>query len=373
MRPFVDFYRENKISPVSQDISDLGRHFERRASLYRALGVAPALLEGKSAIEFGPGSGHNALYTCSLHPRRFVSVDGNPTGIAAMRELFESLPWLVQPEQVESYIEDFRTPERFDVVICEGVIQQQRDPAAFTRHVASFVRPGGVFLTTTFDGASALADQMRRLLNLRLPREWSVERRVAALEPEMAPHLAALPGMSRPIVDYLHDNIVQPMIGPLFSLVEMVPALAGEFDVYGCSPSFTVDWRWYKTLVGDARRFNERIVETYLRNVANFIDCRVELPPHDCAAGVAALEACTRYYEKMQAAQDGGPAAYDAAVEALAEAAGELERLSPRAAASVREFIAYLGGDGGALRDCFSFWGRGQQNVSFIRKSAMPR
>lgn len=368
MRPFVDFYRENKISPVSQDISDLERHFERRASLYRALGVAPALVEGKSVLEFGPGSGHNALYTCSLHPRRFVSVDGNPTGIAAMHELFGRFPWLTQPEQIESYIEDFATSERFDIVICEGVIQQQRDPAAFAHHVASFVRPGGVFLTTAFDGASALADQMRRLLNLRLPRDWSVEQRVAALEPEIAPHLAALPGMSRPIVDYLHDNIVQPMIGPLFSLVQMVPALAADFEVYGCSPSFVVDWRWYKTLTGDERRFNERIVDAYYRNVANFVDCRVELPSHDPAAGAALLDACTRYYELMQAAQDGIPEAFDAAVAALADAAAQLERLSPRAGACVREFIAYLGGDRAALRDCYSFWGRGQQNVSFIGK-----
>jgi len=254
-------------------------------------------------------------------------------------------------------------------VICEGVIPQQNDPAAFARHVASFVRPGGVFLTTTFDGASALADQMRRLLNLRLPRELSVAERVAVLRPEIAPHLATLVGMSRPIDDYLLDNIVQPMIGPLFSLVEAVPALAAEFDVYGCSPSFVVDWRWYKTLVGEARQFNERMVESYYRNVANFIDHRVQLPAHSRADGEALLTACTAYYERMQAAQGGGTAEYEAAVGALRDVEVLLRRLNPLAGKSVAEFIAYLSGDTNALDECYSFWGRGQQNVSFIRRS----
>ena len=370
MRPFIDYYGANNISPVSQDISDLGRHFERRASVYRAMGVAPAFVGGHSVLEFGPGSGHNALYTCSLQPRRYVAVDGNPTGLRAMQALFTEYPSFTQPVLVESLIEDYVTDERFDIVICEGVIAQQNDPAAFARHVASFVRPGGVFLTTTFDGASALADQMRRLLNLRLPREWTVEQRLVALRPVMAPHVAGLSGMSRPLDDYLLDNTIQPMIGPLFSIVDVVPALADQFDIYGCSPEFVQDWRWYKTLVGDARRFNERTVDAYYANVANFIHHAVELPPHSRLDGERLLQKCTNYYEKMQAAQYGGPAEYEAALEALRETIGDLQRLCPPAGRSVAEFVAYLEGDENALDECYSFWGRGQQNVSFIRRAA---
>jgi hypothetical protein len=370
LRPFIDYYQANGISPVAQDITDLGRHFERRSSVYRAMGVAPALVAGTSVIEFGPGSGHNGLYTCSLQPARYVTVDGNPTGIRAMRALFSEYPQFTQPTMVESMIEDFSTDERFHIAICEGVIAQQNDPCAFARHVASFVRPGGVFLTTTFDGASALSDQMRRLLNLRLPREYTVEQRLVALRPEMAPHVATLRGMSRSIDDFLLDNIIQPMIGPLLSIVDLVPALADDFDVYGCSPAFVVDWRWYKTLVGDERRFNERTVDAYYANVANFIDHRVELPPHSRSDGETLLRKCTIYYEAMQAAQYGGAAEYDAAVKALGDTIGDLQRLCPPAGRSVAEFVAYLEGDESALDECYSFWGRGQQNISFIRRGA---
>ena len=89
MRPFVDFYGQHRISPVTQDISDLTGHFERRESLYRHVGIVPGLISGKSVIEFGPGSGYNSIYTSSLKPRRYVLVDGNPTGLETTRSLLE--------------------------------------------------------------------------------------------------------------------------------------------------------------------------------------------------------------------------------------------------------------------------------------------
>ena len=75
---FVSFYAENRISPVAQDLSDLRRHFQRRESLFRSLGILPLLVQGASVIEFGPGSGHNALYTASLKPATYTLVEGNP-------------------------------------------------------------------------------------------------------------------------------------------------------------------------------------------------------------------------------------------------------------------------------------------------------
>lgn len=328
--------------------------------------VPPAFIAGKSLIEFGPGSGHNALYPCSLHPSRYVAVDANPTGVAGMRSLFAGFPEFTQPEIVESLIEEFHTDERFDLVIVEGVIPQQNDPVAFLRHIAGFARPGGILMVALFDAASALADMMRRLLNLRLPRHLSVAERLSALRPAIEPHTSTLRGMSRPLDDFILDNIIQPMVGPLFSIVEAVPVLADEFDVYGCSPSFVVDWRWYKDLVGDDRRFNERMVDAYYRNLGNFVDYRVELPPHSREEGEELLRDCTAFYDKMREAQE-SLSALTEAISALEAVGTKLQTLSPRAGRSVREFVSHLT-EGAALDDCYTFWGRGQQYVSFVRR-----
>jgi hypothetical protein len=35
MKPYVDFYSKNNISPIHQDISDIEKHLQRRELLYR--------------------------------------------------------------------------------------------------------------------------------------------------------------------------------------------------------------------------------------------------------------------------------------------------------------------------------------------------
>jgi ubiquinone/menaquinone biosynthesis C-methylase UbiE len=88
--PYITFYSENKINPVSQDISDIGKHFRRRESLFRHLGIAPALIKDKNLLEFGPGGGYNALYTKSLSPAKYVLVDANPTSLDTAKRLLSN-------------------------------------------------------------------------------------------------------------------------------------------------------------------------------------------------------------------------------------------------------------------------------------------
>src|SRR6185295_17754749 len=107
MRPFVDFYRANRISPVAQDIADRQRHFDRREALYRHLGLVPGQIAGRHVLEFGPGSGHNALHTLSLDPARYVLVDGNPTGLERCRALLGAETGAAAVEYVESLIEAY--------------------------------------------------------------------------------------------------------------------------------------------------------------------------------------------------------------------------------------------------------------------------
>ena len=79
---FVDFYIKNNISPVSQDISGLKKHFQRRDSLLRSLGLPNILFCNAEILEFGPGSGHNTTYIASLRPSKYHLVDGNLKGTA---------------------------------------------------------------------------------------------------------------------------------------------------------------------------------------------------------------------------------------------------------------------------------------------------
>jgi SAM-dependent methyltransferase len=369
MRPFVDYYRTNDISPVTQNL-DL-RHTSRRDSLYRLLGLAPSLVRGKSVLEFGPGSGHNSAYTASLGPARFVLVDANPRGL---RETAENLaPYTaVDIEIVDTLIESFATDERFDIVLAENLIPTQHDPAAFLQRIAAFAAPGGIVVCTTTDATSIFAESGRRALAHRFaPIELPLEERVARLRPVFAPHVATLEGMSRTLDHWILDNVTQPFFGSLFSAVEAIEALDGAFDAYGGSPHVVVDWRWYKDLIGDARRFNERAIEAYESQALNLLDMRATFPAHDAGFGRELMAAAGDLFREIQTREiertAGDPAAYRAAIERVRTlVAGP----APHTAEAIAELLAQLDGESlGAdhAANFAAFWGRGTQYLSFIR------
>ncbi len=374
-RPFVDFYRANGISPVSQDIADLQRHYERRESLYRLLGIAPGAVTGKRVAEFGPGSGHNAIATATYRPDSYRFIDGNPTGIARLRDLFATYAPELRYDVVESLIEDYQGPERYDLVICEGVIPFQLEPKRFARHVAGFAAPGGIVSLTTIDAASFLGDLGRRLIADKLvPASLPAAERVQQLMPHFAPHVSTLGGMSRPLDDYLFDNIVQPLPGKMFSFADALDALDDDFDFYGSSPSFVTELRWFKTLYGDAKQTNARARNAYLCNIVNLLDSRIEIPPHDAELGTAILERAAGLYAAMQALEVAG-STDTAHISPFVSSIADLARpLSPKTSEALDLLAGVLRAPDASMPGgpFASFFGRGMQYVSFLRRGPAP-
>lgn len=375
-RPFVDYYRANAISPVNQDLSDVARHFERRESLYLALGIVPVFLAGRAVLEFGPGSGHNAIYTSSLRPRRYVLVDGNPVGLAAAGALLdEHAPDRDACVLVESLIEVYASEERFDLVLCEGTIPGQLDPAFFARHAAGFVGTGGVFVLTAQDAASCLPELVRRAVAAHVvPRSLPVQDQLARLVPFFAPHLATLAGMSRPVPDWVLDNIIQPYIGELFSVIEAVDVLAPEgFEVYNASPRFFTNWRWYKRQVGVERDPGPAVCASFRSNVVNLMDYRLDgAATHAPELGARLLELADRFYEVLREAEAGG--SYETAIELLRELAAAIRPVSALTATSLDEALAVCAAASAGLAlpptPAFDgFFGHGQQYLSFVRRA----
>ncbi len=375
--PLLEYYRRHGISPVAQDISDLERHVRRRDSLYRLLGLPPRFLAGRSVLEFGPGSGHNSLVTAGWGPARYVLVDGNPRALAECRDLL-AVHGRLGPAVtlVESRFEDFRRPERFDLVLAEGCLPFQLDPEGLLDHVAGFVAPGGLLVITTVSPLSIAAEIIRRLMCRPLiDPALSLETQLARLRPLLAPHLAALSGRSRPVDDWLLDNILHPFHETrCLALAQAIDRLADRFDVLGGSPAFWTDFRWYKTLTQWDRGFNAVAREASRRSAASLIDHRVVIG-HQPDQGDRLEAAATDLWQVMctlerRRARDPAPAA--AAVKALADHLALLgaATLAPCLDA-LREAEDHLAGRLPAERmTAFpALWGRGQQYLSLIRRA----
>ncbi|BDQ32982.1 class I SAM-dependent methyltransferase [Pseudodesulfovibrio portus] len=372
-RAFIDFYDKHKISPVSQDVSDLDAHYARRQALYRQLGMVPSFLKGKNVLEFGPGSGHNALYTANLNPARYVLVDANPTGLAETRKRLENND--TEIVVVESFIEDFKTDERFDLVMCEGCIPWQIDPQGILKNVARFVAPGGAIFITCIDEISALGDNLRRLeAHILIDKSDPIDKQVAQLLPVFKNDLDSLSGMSRPYEDWILDQILQPFIGNYFSIEEAITTLDAEFDVHAASPDFLTDWTWYKEVPLRATSDNQLGIRSYRENLHNFIDYRCLFPPRHEANNMHLAELIREFTKTELQYETTGKdellAPIRSQLQELAKAIGEF---SQQTAASVTDFEKGLGtylatGEFPALPDFTPFFGRGQQYLSFIRK-----
>lgn len=74
---FADFYVKNNILPVSQFISGLKNHFQRRGSLLRSFWLPNIFICNAEILEFEPGSCLNTTNIASLRPSKYHLVDVN--------------------------------------------------------------------------------------------------------------------------------------------------------------------------------------------------------------------------------------------------------------------------------------------------------
>ena len=381
-RPYVDFYRNEAISPAAQDVSNLDLHFRRREALYRHLGIPGGLVSGKSVIEFGIGSGHNALFTSALCPSRYVLVDANPTGIEQARALLAQHELgSLKHEIVESMAEDFETNERFDIVLCEGIIPWQHDPSKMLKTIAKFTAPGGLVVTTCVDSVGYLSESLRRLVaSMVVKPNWTVSEKVKFLVPVFESHLRTIRGMSRSPENWVLDPLLLPEYGPPFSIAEAVKSLDPDFEVLSTSPNFISDWRWYKNIHGDEARYNSLAIEHFNSNLHNHIDYRFQFAPREESENLKLLAECRAvidFERTFQKTHD--PVLVEKILYACSTIHRLVRRFSKPTADSLDDFFRVM--EAGVNQGCsppqfkqFAPWfGRGEQYVSFVRQGGSWR
>ncbi len=280
----LQFYMEHNISPVRQDIVDLTKHFDRRGSLYRYLGMPAISFRDRDVLEIGPGSGHNSLYVSSCLPKSYDLLEPNPAGQEGIARLYADFNLEhTEPTLIKKRLEDFSPDRLYDVVISECWLGVSRHEREMMVKLGTFVKPGGVLIFTLESPAGSAVNAFRRLLADKLTwDEVSMEEKTRILVKAFSTHLDTMKDMTRPYEDWVQDC----MINPGFMTICPTPAmfmegLGGEFSMYNSYPRFVSDWRWYKSLYGENKRFNERYMDAYYRNSHNFFDYTTNHPERD--------------------------------------------------------------------------------------------
>jgi SAM-dependent methyltransferase len=361
----LDYYTRHGINPVRYDTSDLRRHLERRASLYRTLGITPLAVRGARVLEVAPGTGQNSLYLARLHPTTLTLVEPNPVAgedIAAVYAEPGAAP--IVPRVVPCRFEEFENAEPYDIVVCENWLGDAPHERRLMRKLGRLVADGGLLVVTAVSPVGILPNVLRRALSNKLTDpDDPFAARTAALSQAFGPHLRTISSMTRGVTDWVHDNMLNPAyFGILMTVPMAVGELGGSFDLLGASPSFAADWRWFKGLCGAERDFNRHALAEYRAGLHNFFDHRAVLPARDPARNVElesaalAVAHAVRRWEADQGDADGVeaavrrviagiadlPAAWSAGLDEFLDAFAE-PGLTPEAVASLPRFSPLFG------------------------------
>ena len=92
----------------------------------------------KSLLELGLGHGVTAdLF--SQHFERHVVLDGSPAVIGNFKKNYPCC----KSEVIETYFENFKSEEKFDVIVMGFVLEHVDDPVEILRYYKSFLKPDG--------------------------------------------------------------------------------------------------------------------------------------------------------------------------------------------------------------------------------------
>jgi hypothetical protein len=385
MTGHLEYYKKHGINPVHYEMSDLRAHFERRGSLYRTLGIIPLAVRGSRVLEVAPGTGQNSLYIASLEPAEFTLVEPNPVAVRDIKALYaEQAIGSQTPEIVETTFQEFDPPGGYDLAICENWLGDSPAERTLLKKLGSLVAEQGVVAITTVSPVGVLSNVLRKALTCRLDdpsTDFLV--RTKKLCEAFGAHLRTLPAMTRTVTDWVQDNVMNPAyFGVLLTIPMAIETLGDRFDVLGSSPRFGSDWRWFKSLAGPGREFNQHVLNEYRRELHNFLDCRIVVGPRDPArneeleAEAWNLSLCVRALEQAVEAGQSTRRSSSAIEESVRRIVAKLSDLPPQWSQALHEFLQVFGESNptparvAGMKQFGSLFGRETVYVSFERNSS---
>lgn len=248
---YIDFYGENGISPVNQNIDKIEVHYRRRQKLYRQLGVPTIAFKNAEMLEVGPGGGHNALAPLHWGIKSLDLVEPNQKGIEILEKLFKQQGILADKVTIHNTtIEEFSCEKKYDIIIAEGFLGLVPDAKGICQKFTGMVRAGGIIVITCSDEVGNFIELMKRLVGQILVHdEKELTKKVERLIPIFEPQLSKLRGVSRPAKDWVEDNILNPVVtaGNTFSMGDALDVFE-QFDLLGASPQIFTNYSWYKDI-----------------------------------------------------------------------------------------------------------------------------
>ena len=157
----------------------------------------------------------------------------------------------------------------------------------FIQLIAKRVRPGGILVLTCTDAVSVFFETLRRYLaqilvaqsGMTMPGSGIEHIITNLLSNAFHSHLSSLKGMSRPIENWVLDNLLNPAAASMaasneYSIEKCLNTLGNTFYFYGSSPNFLVHWGWHKEIEQDPNSYNHVFINSFLSQRHNLLHYR---------------------------------------------------------------------------------------------------
>jgi hypothetical protein len=166
----------------------------------------------------------------------------------------------------------------YDLVVCEGMINGNENPSQLLKHIASFVKPGGLLVITTVSAFGVLDQGLRRIYMPAISTKFNKwEDQVTCASNIFRNSLQNLP-TTKPVEDWVQDAILHPLKkNYIFSTSDAINSLT-DFKPIGSSPRFYSDYRWFKSLKHNLKNEQERFLSQYKLVEPILLDSNLEPP-----------------------------------------------------------------------------------------------
>lgn len=357
-----DYYGRIGLNPVGHDISrekSFKLHERKRRNLLvHHLKLPFQAFKGARVLEFGPGSGENAV-VLARQGARLSFVEPLDYLIAELKGKFaeRGVPDAIDAVHHE-VLEKFETSERYDVVFGEGFVHFLDDPVSGVRRMSSYVADEGFLVISVVHPVGTFIEFIKKVY---------LEMAAAALGRESAEARYELARMlfegpfkainhSRGFESWSKDCVLNPLYRPrhFLDLPEILAGLPENFALYSAWPNYASadDLIWHKN-IQTAADLRAATLRSYYARAPHFLHSIPQpngtLPLFAPEVGkkiVAALGVCCK---KLDACID-QPAGPKPALAALAGLRSALRphSQSKQALSVVDEAIALFKAEGGA-------------------------
>lgn len=170
---------------------------------------------------------------------------------------------LFSKKNIEDYVLYKETIEQhdgkeYDIVIAEGFLPTIENWNEVLDKLKSLVKKNGILVITCQDEMGMFVERMKRLVGHMLVKNiLPYNDKVAKLVEIFEPQFKLLHGASRPIEDWVQDQLLCEDFNcdNMLDLKKAIMIIGEEWDVLGCSsPDFFSDFSWYKDVEYDYKK-----------------------------------------------------------------------------------------------------------------------